>query len=165
VIPLLLTGATSSMKKELSVVLVTMVVIIALPVAALVSVTNVGALAQPDTHLYTDKAPAGDLYAYGNCTFWAAERRIQIGQPIPNNWGNANTWAINAQLAGYRVDHSPEVNAIMQTTAGPLGHVAFVESVGTDGSWTISEMNFKGWDEVDSRTLPAAAAKQYNFIH
>jgi len=53
----------------------------------------------------------------------------------------------------------------MQTDAGPLGHVAFVESVGADGSWTISEINYKGWDEVDSRTLPAAAAKQYNFIH
>jgi surface antigen len=74
-------------------------------------------------------------------------------------------WDDNAKATGYVVDHSPTPNAIMQSDAGPLGHVAFVESVGTEGSWTISEMNFKGWDEVDSRTLPASASKQFVFIH
>jgi surface antigen len=53
----------------------------------------------------------------------------------------------------------------MQTGAGPLGHVAFVENVAPDGTWTISEMNFKGWDEVDSRTMKSKMAADYNFIH
>jgi surface antigen len=26
-------------------------------------------------------------------------------------------------------------------------------------------MNYSGWDVVDERTLPAADASQYNFIH
>jgi surface antigen len=53
----------------------------------------------------------------------------------------------------------------MQTDPGSLGHVAFVESVEPDGSWTISEMNVVGWDILSSRTFKAAQAQDYNFIH
>jgi surface antigen len=163
--PLLLKGSAVSFKKELWVVFGVLGVLVILPIISIVGVTDVSALAESGTSLYTDNANPKDTYDYGFCTYWAALRRIQVGQPIPNMWGNANTWDDNARAAGYFVDHTPAPNAIMQTDAGPLGHVAFVESVGSDGSWTISEMNFKGWDEVDSRTLPATAAKQYNFIH
>ena len=48
---------------------------------------------------------------------------------------------------------------------GELGHVAFVESVESDGSWTVSEMNVKGWDILSSRTFKATDADSYNFIH
>jgi surface antigen len=61
-------------------------------------------------------------------------------------------------LVGYRVDHIPQQYAIMQTDAGSLGHVAFVESVEPDGSWTISEMNVVGWDILSSRTFKAVQA-------
>ena len=115
--------------------------------------------------LYPGPISTTDTYYYGQCTYWAALRRQQTGKPIPNDWGNANTWAVNARLAGYQVDHTPAVGTVMQTTAGPFGHVAFVESVGVDGSWTISEMNFKGWDITDSRLFSASQAMQYNFIH
>jgi surface antigen len=55
----------------------------------------------------------------------------------------------------------------MQTpyAAGGLGHVAFVESVSTDGTWYISEMNAVGFDEVDYKTMPSSAATEYSFIH
>lgn len=97
--------------------------------------------------------------------FWVAKRRIDVGLPIPNNWGDAHYWDDNARLAHYTVDHTPATYAIMQTDAGKLGHVAFVESVNPDGTWHISEMNAKGWDVVDKRTFTATQAKGYNFIH
>jgi surface antigen len=109
----------------------------------------------------------GDAYAPGNCTYWVYARRAQVGESIPNNWGNAATWAANAALMGYRVDHTPSQYAIMQTpyVDGGLGHVAFVESVDPDGTWHISEMNVLGLYIVDHKAMPASAAAAYNFIH
>lgn len=106
-------------------------------------------------------------YAWGNCTWWAAFRRAQTGDPIPGNWGNAAAWADQAASDGYVVNHQPSAGAIMQTadSAGGLGHVAFVESVDSDGTWHISEMNVIGLDQVDHKAEPASAAANYNFIH
>ncbi len=86
--------------------------------------------------------------------------------PIPTSWGNANTWAINARADGYSVDHIPLPGAIMATTDGDLGHVAYVTKVDLiTGEWTISEMNAPHLDVVDTRTLPASQAILYEFIH
>ena len=155
-----------SFTREIRVILISLGVIVSLPVIALFSVTDVSALKDPSITLYTGPTSTTNTYDFGYCTFWAALRREQTGKPIPNSWGNANTWGIRAQASGYVVNRSPAIGAVMQTTAGPLGHVAYVESLSpTDGSWTISEMNFKAWDQMDRRTLPAKAAKDYNFIH
>jgi hypothetical protein len=118
--------------------------------------------------LVSDNMPyAGNKYAYGNCTYWAAMRRAQVGKPIPNTWGNAAQWAGRASGGGYIVDHTPSLGAIMQTpnTAGGLGHVAFVEGVDPGGTWHISEMNAIGFNKVDYKTLPASTAAGYSFIH
>lgn len=95
----------------------------------------------------------------------SAQRRIEIGKPIPNNWGDAHTWDDGARKAGYAVDHTPAKYAIMQTDAGKLGHVAFVEEEGPDGSWKVSEMNVKGWNILSDRAFKPSQAKDYNFIH
>ncbi len=156
------------MKRLMIVTLSSVLIIMSLPVIALISLTNVGALADAAISIFTDPAVTSDRYDYGECTYWAALRRLQIGQPIPNTWGNAITWAIRAKEDGYVVDHTPSFGAIMQdpNALGGLGHVAFVEKVNPfNGSWTISEMNRVGWDEVDTRTLTASAAAKYNFIH
>lgn len=108
---------------------------------------------------------AGNKYAFGNCTYWTAQRRAQIGKPIPNTWGDAYLWASRARADSYQVDHAPTPGAIMQTSGGALGHVAFVESVDGDGTWHISEMNVIGLNQVDYRAMPAVAAARYNFIH
>lgn len=114
----------------------------------------------------SDSMPyAGDKYASGNCTYWAAMRRGQIGKPIPNTWGDAYLWASRARLDSYSVDHIPTAGAIMQSSGGALGHVAFVESVDGDGTWHISEMNVVGLGIVDYRAMPASAASSYFFIH
>lgn len=96
-------------------------------------------------------------YAYGYCTWYVASR-IQV----PNNWGNANTWAYYAALSGWTVSAAPSVGAIAQTSAGYAGHVAIVTSVNDDGTVTISEMNATaGWGKVDSRTLSASSFQHY----
>jgi surface antigen len=38
-----------------------------------------------------------------------------------------------------------------------VGHVAYVESVNADGSFTVSEMNYGGWGRVDYRTIKSTA--------
>lgn len=54
----------------------------------------------------------------------------------------------------------------MQSTAGAYGHVAYVENVNSNGSITVSEMNYgHGVGVVTSRTLSSSEAASYNFIH
>ena len=159
-------GIRVSFKREIRIVMGTLGVLLALPVLAVVSVTDVAALKDPAVTLYAGPVSIANTYDFGYCTFWAALRREQTGHSLPSNWGNANTWGVNARAQGYLVDHIPTTGAVMQTTAGPLGHVAYVEAVSPfDGSWTISEMNFKAWDVSDTRTLTAIDARDYSFIH
>jgi surface antigen len=162
----LATRSALSMKKEIAVVLVVLAVLLFMPVAAVMAMTNIDGLNDGDgATLYTGKALTTNTYIYGYCTFWAAQRRIEIGKPIPNNWGDAHTWDDGARDAGYTVDHTPAKYAIMETDKGEFGHVAFVEEVGLDGSWKVSEMNVKGWDIKSERTFKPEQAKDYNFIH
>ncbi len=170
---LLLMIRPSSMKRLSILVIATLVVVMALPIGAVLAFSNLPLLGWSggspyDQSIFNEPAVAGDAYDYGYCTYWAALRRIQVNDPIPNNWGDAITWAFAAQLAGYNVDHTPSIGAIFQWPEAPggLGHVAFVESVDPKtGAWTISEMNAVGWDVVDNRTYPASDARFYNFIH
>lgn len=156
------------MKKITLIAFLVIMLLIGMPIVALLSYTNIGALASAAVSLFSSPADSADAYEYGQCTYWAALRRIQINEAIPNTWGNAITWASRAKADGYVVDHIPSYGAIMQDPNAPggLGHVAFVESVNPlSGAWTISEMNRVGWDEVDTRIMPASAAQSYNFIH
>jgi surface antigen len=159
--------AIRSLKKEVCIALAVIVFLLAMPIIALLSVTNVAALVSSAVSIYDGPTYAGDTYAFGNCTYWVFMRRTQINEPIPNNWGNAATWATNATSDGHIVDHIPSYGAIMQISDVDhgLGHVAFVEQVDADGTWHISEMNVVGFDEVDSKAMPASVAVGYNFIH
>lgn len=108
---------------------------------------------------------AGNRYSFGECTWYAYERRLEMGEPVGSFWGNASTWAAYARLAGYTVNNSPSAGAVMQTSSGYYGHVAIVESVNSDGSVTVSEMNYSGWDVIDHRTISASEVSNYNYIH
>ncbi len=153
------------MKKEVLIVLGVLVLLLSLPLIAIASITDLGALADKANKLYTGPGSNTNTYDFGYCTFWAAKRREEIGKPIPNTWGDAHTWDNRSKRDGYLVDRTPTVGAIMETDAGALGHVAFVEKVEPDGSWTVSEMNVKGWNILSSRTFKADLAITYNFIH
>ncbi len=108
----------------------------------------------------------GNTYAYGYCTWYAYNRRIQMGLSLPSNLGNANTWDDRARMAGYRVDRTPSVGAIFQTDAGYYGHVGVVERVNGDGTIEVSEMNnraYGGWGKTNTRTITNPG--DYKFIH
>lgn len=104
-----------------------------------------------------------NTYAYGYCTWYAFNRRVQLGLPVANRWGNANTWDTSAARAGYTVDSIPSVGAIFQTDSGPYGHVGIVERINPNGSIFVSEMNYSGWNVMSYRTITGLGG--YKFIH
>jgi len=109
----------------------------------------------------------GNRYDFGNCTWYAYNRRAALGMPIGGMWGNASSWASLARASGFLVNNKPGIGAVMQTAnaAGGYGHVAIVESLNGDGSILISEMNYAGFDVKSTRTIPADSVGSYNYIH
>lgn len=108
----------------------------------------------------------GNTYSRGYCTWHAANRRAQIGRPIPNRMGNAIRWASNARAAGYAVDGNPRAGDVLwHRNIGGAGHVAFVESVNGDGSLLVSDMNYPSWGRVTYRTVSPGEFGSYLFIH
>lgn len=112
-----------------------------------------------------------NFYPGGECTWYAFERRAELGKAVSGSWGDAKNWASQASAQGLSVNNSPSVGAIMQSHAHTngaygAGHVAVVESVNGDGSITVSEMNWNGGlGGKTFRTLSAAQAANHNFIH
>lgn len=99
-------------------------------------------------------------YPWGWCTWYAAYRRN-----VPRSWGNAIRWFSSAQATGYATGRSPRPGAIVVTReAWPLGHVAYVESV-NGNSLTISEMNFRGFGIISSRTISQDYGKIVGYIY
>lgn len=173
--PSLTLNIGSSIKKQIALVIATVVVIISLPILAVFSMgQNVlsflssvpSAEAAQTQGFYMGGPIPGDTYEWGNCTYWAFAQRLWNGQPIPTTWGNANTWDDGAIKDGYRVDSKPEPGAIFQTDEGKWGHVAFVKEVNVQtGQWIITEMNVVNLNVVSERTFAASSAQYYNFIH
>jgi len=120
-------------------------------------------------YLYTNTAPTsnGNRSDWGNCTWYAWERRNQLGgawtlpsEPIGDAW----SWSIYLGRAGYRIDRKPSFGAIMQN-GYPNMHVAFVESVESNGDVIVSEMNYYGYNKVNKRRIASAGVSNYNYIH
>lgn len=112
-------------------------------------------------------ASAGNRYAYGNCTWYAYERRAQLGRPIGSFWGNGGSWGYSAAAAGFLVNNTPEAGAILVEPGSP-GHVAIVERVLDNGDIYITEMNnyaYGGFGIVNDRTISAGQASAYRYIH
>jgi len=109
----------------------------------------------------------GNGYARGYCTWYAYNRRAELGKPIGGNWGNAVSWASYARADGFAVDKNPRAGDVFQVGGGwgGLGHVGVVERINGDGSITVSEMNYAGWNVISSRTIPASQVSTYNYIH
>ncbi|MDO8529459.1 MAG: LysM peptidoglycan-binding domain-containing protein [bacterium] len=104
------------------------------------------------------KAGAGHKFPYGYCTWYVAQRRY-----VP--WGgNAGTWLYHAKSAGYRTGKTPQVGAIMVSSESWWGHVAIVESV-SGGSFTVSEMNYKGWGKTSRRVISTSSRAVKGFIY
>jgi LysM repeat protein len=86
-------------------------------------------------------------FPVGWCTYYVATWRNVTWR------GDAGWWYENAKAQGYPVGSQPRVGAIMVTWESYLGHVAYVEAVNADGSWTVSEMNYVAWNVIDWRTI------------
>ncbi len=106
-----------------------------------------------------------NLYTSGQCTWYVFDKRAKDGETISTFWGDARNWAGQAAASGFKVDHKPEVGAILQTVKGPYGHVAYVERVNLDGSIFISEMNWVAPYITSTRTISSSEVSSYNFIH
>jgi len=124
------------------------------PPAALSSTRRATATVGPPRAARTVSG-GGNGFTYGYCTWWVAHKRA-----IP--WrGNAAQWWWNARAYGFAEGATPQPGAIMVmgvSATSPDGHVAYVESVGSGGSFVVSEMNWwgvagGGWGRVDYRTV------------
>lgn len=101
-------------------------------------------------------------YAPGYCTWYVANKRIQIGRPLPANLGNAATWDNYAPQGWNR---TPAYGAAAVTSESGAGHVVFVEEVRADGSVLVSEMNRRRRYEITTRVFSPAEAAGYKYIH
>lgn len=90
------------------------------------------------TRQYTSNPVSSSSYYVGNgmwCTDYVHSRRPDVAV-----YGNAGyNWIGAAQRAGKSTGTAPQAGAVAVTN----GHVAYVESVNADGSYTVSEM---GWN-------------------
>ena len=111
---------------------------------------------------------AGNGYAFGNCTAYVYDRRVELGLRVDNSLGNANTWATRAAANGYAVSGTPSVGAILQDRSGVYGHVAVVEELLPNGDIRISEMNAYvvggGFNIVNGRIISASNVSSYTYI-
>lgn len=117
----------------------------------------------------TSNGDSGNAYVPGQCTWYAYNRRKEMGIGTPSFLGNGGEWYLTAPSYGLRVDHVPQVGAALSFVPGQdgadgtYGHVAVVEAVYSDGTFLISEMNWGGPYIMHSRTLTNNG--QYWFVH
>lgn len=118
-------------------------------------------------------------YDPGNCTWYAANRRIAAGDPVPANLGNAESWLIGAQFAGIPTGRVPKAGAVIwynpysgpfhrSDTAGQVyrvGHVGYVDSVDSSGNVHLTEMNVEGLYSIITKVLSPSDAQQYWYIY
>lgn len=116
-------------------------------------------------------------YDFGYCTWYVANRRAELGRPVPANLGDAYTWVSRAASAGILTGTSPRPGAVAMKHSGAPGHVAVVEQVNEDGSFWVSEMNSSGqrsmadptpaggWGRVDWKVIPASSVGSWGYIY
>jgi surface antigen len=98
---------------------------------------------------------SGNYFPWGQCTYWAAQQRPDIGSRVI---GNAASWLYSARAAGLATGTVPRPGAIVVYQPGAqgaawTGHVAYVTSVTGDGvHFSVSEMNFPWWGRVTTRS-------------
>lgn len=129
------------------------------------TVTSTSSSFASSGYFYSGPVYAGNGYDYGYCTWWTAKRRIETGRPMPSNWGGAFSWYAGAVAAGFRVDKTPEVGAIVQQGFGGglwyTHHVAFIEDVLADGTAVVSQMNVRGWAVVSTQNITPAEFQRF----
>lgn len=118
--------------------------------------TSVAKLAEVDT---TAVDQGAHRFPYGYCTYYVSQRRF-----IP--WsGNAISWLRGAQSFGFATGSTPQVGAIVVTSEGRYtGHVGMIDAI-NGNEITITEMNYKGYGVVSSRTISANYGSIMGYIY
>jgi hypothetical protein len=135
-------------------VLVALFILAAIPAAIAAPTVAISTAARPvpAAPLFAS-IPAGgfpDRFPYGQCTWWAAYNRHVTWS------GNAGDWLVNARAQGVETSALPSIGAVVVYLPGSgyseLGHVAIVIALSST-SYTVSEMNFLSWGEVNTRSV------------
>lgn len=87
----------------------------------------------------TSQFPCG---TYGNCTWWSAYKRPDLAAAGIS--GDARNWYGNSGNLGFQRGSAPKVGSIVVFSDGDFGHVAYLESLGDNGSFSVSEMDWTG---------------------
>ncbi len=90
-----------------------------------------------------------NVFAYGQCTWWAAQRYFQL-HDVAVPWrinADAGQWITRAYDNGWRVSRKPVIGSILVLQggvqgAGAVGHVGIVEKVLNNGMAIASSMNW-----------------------
>lgn len=98
-------------------------------------------------------------FPYGYCTSYVASQRF-----IP--WsGNAISWLSGAISYGFATGAIPQVGAIIVTSeGGSAGHVGMVDAVNGD-QITITEMNYRGFGVISTRTISSSYGRIMGYIY
>lgn len=112
------------------------------------------------SHFSCNVAPANS----GNCTWWAAYKRPDIAAAVSGSGWNGGQWSDKLSGKGFQVDSVPKTGAIVEFS--DPGHVAYTESVGENGSFTVSEMDAYGSlgfvDGVNNATYYRGSGNTYH---
>ncbi len=100
-------------------------------------------------------------YEYRNCTDYVQWKESTIGVTVPSNWGNGGQWYDNAPASERSTTPKAWDAAVVP---GNPGHVAFVESVNSDGTITVSEYNHNQDGTGDTRIGTSALMGFTEFI-
>ena len=101
----------------------------------------------------------GNYYPGGQCTWYAEQEAAQYTGLWLKSFGNAMYRAGNAAASRWAVGVAPRIGSVIVFQpgvdgAGVVGHVAFVTNYYPNtGRVVISEMNFTGPGQVDTRTI------------
>ena len=102
------------------------------------------------------------------CTWYCYNRRHELGLSTPFG-GDAAEWIGTAKAAGVKTGSTPKQGAVAVWQRGvkggspQYGHVAFVESVSSDGkSFHLSEYNFNTPKGYGERTIQMSSAEGKN---
>jgi surface antigen len=132
------------------------IVLIAAAVGAVVE--GVAGITDPagTTSASTSSQVAVAGWPWGQCTWYVALRRAQMGEPV--TWGgNAWEWLAKAEAQGKPTTSMPLPGEIVVYRRGgpydPLdGHVALVVAI-TPTTYTVSEANYYGLGVIDTRSI------------
>ena len=97
-------------------------------------------------------SPPLSWWGNGQCTQWVASQR-SVG-----HWNNARSWTWQAQRDGWSTGSTPVAGAIGQKN----NHVVYVESVNSNGTFNLSEMNYQTAGVVTHRTVSSSG---WSFIY